>query len=96
MATLDEMITETRRAIYDAMCVPPHMLRGVQRPTWNGYNITVDAHWPREYVGDEVYSYLGHPFWQWLRRKTGLGYGLSMERGPKIMRDHDMLVAGTR
>lgn len=63
-------------------------------PIFGGLNLMVDAHWPRDHVGDEVYSFRGHPFWQWLLRMVGIGYGLSMERGRRIMRDQDMIVAG--
>lgn len=51
--------------------------------------------WPRDYVGDEVYPYRGHPFWQWLKRTTGLGYGLTMERGGPIYQDKPMMMDRT-
>lgn len=49
--------------------------------------------WPREHVGDTVYSYLPHPFWRWvwrtiLRRE----FPLSMERGARIYQDKPMVM----
>lgn len=65
----------------------------VAREALPGYpllEIRASAYWPREHVGDEVYSYKGHRFWQWffptiLRRPVPV----TMERGRKIMRDRD-------
>lgn len=48
--------------------------------------------WPRDYVGDEVYPYRGHWFWQWLRGRFGIGYGLTMERGRRIYQDKPMVM----
>lgn len=49
-------------------------------------------HWPRDYVGDEVYSYRWHPFWQWLARVTRRAAPLSMERGRPIYHDKPMVM----
>lgn len=68
-------------------------MRAPGAPIFGGLNITVDAHWPRDHVADEVYPYRGHAFWQWLFGKMGRST-LSMERGRPMMRDRDMIVAG--
>jgi len=59
---------------------------------YGGLKVIIENHWPRECIGHEVYSYPGHPFWQWLRRTFGVGYGVSMERGRPLMRDKDPMI----
>lgn len=68
-------------------------MRAPGAPIFCGMNVMVDAHWPRDHVGDAVYSYLPHPFWRWLWRTVlRCDFPPSMERGHKIMRDRDPVV----
>lgn len=63
----------------------PHMARGDYM--FNGYAVVIDPRLRKEHVGDAVYSYRGHRFWQWLWpiifRKS---MPPSMERGRQLMR----------
>lgn len=62
---------------------------------FGGLNIMVDHKWPRDYVADEVYTYLPHPFWCWLWRVVfRREFSPSMERGGPIFRDRDAIMAG--
>lgn len=60
---------------------------------FGGMKILVSDHWPRNHVGHEVYSYYGHPLYQWAYRLVmRRPVPPTMERGRRIIRDEDPVI----
>lgn len=104
--TLD-VLDEMRRKISESMLVPreflprPPQIRTGSIPfgdavsPFGGMKIVASNHWPREYVGDEVYPFRPHRFWRWLSRLIlRRDCRSTLERGYPIMRDGPMLSVG--